>query len=206
MLTSKINQFKTHPNRLSYLKISWCSAIIAALLVPELCFAHASVITQGGFKSGVLHPLTGLDHGLAMLAVGLLASKSQNNSKWLYPGIFLSFMVIGCLVGFQNISLPWTEMGITASVFILGLLVSAPKALPKLLIAGCVAIFAVCHGHAHGNEMTPGMLAYYYIAGFLLSTALLHIIGISLGQLIIRHAKWLLSITGLTVAASSLWL
>lgn len=175
-------------------------------LTPQLAWAHAHPIAEQGFMQGLWHPITGLDHCLAMFAVGLLASKAQKPFTWVLPLIFLGFMLVGGLIGFQKIALPWIELGIVTSVFVLGLFITYSKQIPYLILMGSLAIFALCHGHAHGYEMVPGTLASLYASGFLLATATLHVMGYWFGRLVLTQTRWLFALMGATLTVSSLWL
>lgn len=175
-------------------------------LLPNLAWAHALPISDQGFSQGFIHPLSGLDHCLAMLAVGLLAIQDEKTKTWVYPCCFLGFMLIGGIIGLYGTKVPAVELGILASVFCLGLFISLPKLLPRIILSVAIAVFAVCHGHAHGTEMLVTALAWQYATGFLLATALLHIVGIVIGKVITPHFKWLYTSTGIGILLSSFWL
>ena len=119
--------------------------------------AHISVMhSGGGFQAGLLHPLTGLDHLLAMLAVGVWAAQNQRPAIWLLPVVFPLMMVVGALVGMSGILVPGIEAGIAASVLILGLCIALMVRLPVAQSGGLVAVFALAHGYAHGIELSFG--------------------------------------------------
>jgi urease accessory protein len=156
--------------------------ITALMLAPGAALAHSGAAGHDhGFTYGFLHPLGGLDHLLAMIAVGLLAAHLGGRALWLVPTSFVALMAVGGAIGFTEIRLPYVELLIAASVTILGMLVATRANLPlvaAMLIAGFFAIF---HGHAHGAELPGGASLYPYAAGFLLATALLHLAGIAIG-------------------------
>lgn len=152
------------------------------LLVPSLAQAHPGGVGHThGVTNGLLHPLTGLDHICAMLAVGLWAAQRGGRAVWLVPLTFVSVMALGGLLGASGISLPFVEQAIAASVLILGLLIAASVRLPLVASALLVGAFAIFHGYAHGAEMPATAAGFGYGLGFLVATALLHGAGIAIG-------------------------
>jgi urease accessory protein len=127
-----------------------------------------------------MHPLGGLDHVLAMVAVGLYAAMIGGRALWLMPLTFIGVMVLGGALGASGIVDPFVEVGIAMSVIVLGLAVALRVNLPAITAIALVGLFAIFHGHAHGAEM-PDASGYTYAAGFVLTTALLHCAGIALG-------------------------
>jgi len=154
----------------------------AAILVaiPGAALAHPGH-DAGGFAHGVMHPLGGLDHVLAMVAVGLYAALLGGRALWLVPATFVGVMAIGGAVGAAGYPLPYTEIGIALSVIVLGLAVALRASLPTLAAMALVGLFAIFHGHAHGAEMPADAAAVSYATGFMLATALLHGAGIAIG-------------------------
>lgn len=134
------------------------------------------------YMAGLAHPLSGADHLLAMLAVGLWASQLGGRAKWLVPTSFVAVMAIAGAVGMAGIVLPTVESGIAVSVFVLGLLVAVTAKLPLAASSALVALFAAFHGYAHGAEMPAAGSAWGYGLGFVLSTAALHATGLVLGR------------------------
>ena len=128
-----------------------------------------------------MHPLGGLDHLLAMLAVGFWASRREGNSRWLLPLTFLATMALGAALNLGHGVLPAVEQGIAASLLVFGLLVAATKNVPTALGVAITAIFALLHGLAHGGEAPSAQGFWAYGVGFLLSTALLLLAGFGLG-------------------------
>ena len=134
-----------------------------------------------GFTNGLAHPLTGLDHICAMVAVGLWAAQRGGRALWLVPLVFVSVMTIGGILGMTGVQLPMVETGIVASVLILGVFIAAAVRLPLVVSALIVGIFALFHGFAHGAEMPDTASGLNYALGFVLATACLHLCGIGLG-------------------------
>lgn len=133
---------------------------------------------------GLLHPVSGLDHLLAKLAVGPWAAQMGGRALWMVPGTFVVVMVLGGFLGFWGLPLPAIEQGIGASALVLGVLIAAALPLPLVLSAALVGLFAVFHGYAQGAEMPATLGAGAYVLGFTLATAMLHLLGIGLGQLL----------------------
>ena len=159
--------------------------LLAAVLVtaPGLASSHVQtgVAAYGGFLSGLMHPLTGLDHVVAMVAVGLWGAILGAPAIWVLPIAFPLVMTLGAVLGVIGVPLPGIEPGIAASGIVLGAMVMANARPPLALAFSLVSIFAVFHGHAHGAELPASGVPVYYAAGFVLSTGLLHVSGIALG-------------------------
>lgn len=154
-----------------------CAAMIAAPAFAHPGHSHAAT----GFSSGFLHPLTGLDHLLAMLAVGLWAGQ-QRKLAWSMLALFPLMMIAGALLAFGGMDLPMVEPGIAASVLVLGLLVAFAVRMPAVAGAAVVSFFALFHGYAHGSELPAGASALAYGAGFVIATLLLHLGGLGVGR------------------------
>lgn len=177
-------------------------------LMMAAVLAHAGH-GDGSFGWGVLHPVTGWDHLLAMVAVGLWAGAIGGRAVWAVPAAFVSAMVGGAVLALAGVAVPGVEQGIAASVFALGLLVALGKGLPAALAVAWVAIFAVFHGAAHGAEMPAGASAAAYIVGFALTTALLHAAGVGAATLATRTATPAAArLAGVAIAAvgAGMWL
>jgi urease accessory protein len=136
----------------------------------------------GGLAHGVAHPFLGLDHLLAMVIVGVWAVRSGGR-VWLLPCVFVTFMAIGAALG--SVVLPYVEPMIMLSVLVFALATVAAKNLPAWLGGAVVALFALCHGHAHFTEM-PDTSTGGFLAGMLLATALLHLLGVGIALLATR--------------------
>ncbi len=171
-------------------KISRFNAALAAcVLAPSLAFAHTGVGQTIGFAHGFAHPVSGLDHVLAMILVGVLAWQLGGRALWLVPTTFVSVMAIGGALGMMGISVPFVEAGIAFSVIVLGAVVALGIRAPLAIAAGVVGLFAIFHGHAHGSEMPAAAGGIAYAAGFMLATATLHIAGIALGYLLAKMSE-----------------
>lgn len=152
-------------------------------LTPFLAQAHIVPGEANGFTSGLNHPLHGLDHILAMVAVGLWAVQLGGRSLWLVPATFVSLMTVGGTLGMLGVHVPMVEAGILVSVLTFGILIAAKARLPLILSMVVVGIFAIFHGHAHGTEIPMATSGLTYALGFVLATAALHACGIGLGML-----------------------
>lgn len=157
---------------------------IAVVFLPRLVLAHVDPqLTMGSYLGGLIHPVLGLDHLLAMVSVGIISAQIGGRAIWTVPSTFVCVMSIGALLGWLNVGLTQTELGIAFSVIVLGTVIALDKTLPVRLAMVAVAIFAICHGFAHGAEMPviadPGLYAF----GFLSGTAALHITGVIIGDI-----------------------
>jgi urease accessory protein len=161
----------------------------AILLLPSLAHAHVGVGETGGFLHGMGHPLSGLDHICAMVAVGLWAAQMGGRAIWAVPLTFVSVMALGGVLGMLSINVPLVETGIVISVLALGVLIAASARLPLAASIAIVGLFAIFHGHAHGAEMPETVSGLAYGAGFIIATAFLHTCGIGLGILIQKLAS-----------------
>jgi urease accessory protein len=150
-------------------------------LLPSAALAHAGHAAAGGLAAGFLHPLGGLDHVLAMVAVGLLAWNLGGRALWLVPLAFVAAMAAAGAIGMAGTALPLVELGIGLSVVAIGGLVALGLRLPTALAMGIAAVFAIFHGHAHGTEMDPTASGLAYGVGFVAATVLLHATGILAG-------------------------
>jgi urease accessory protein len=159
--------------------------LAAVLLSPLTVLAHVEGGAAGGLLSGFGHPISGLDHVLAMVAVGLWGAQLGAPAIWLLPVAFPTMMAFGGLLGLSGVELPAVELGIALSAVILGALILGAIRLPLAAALLVVGFFAVFHGHAHGTEMTPGQSAILYSIGFVIATGLLHALGIGVG--LIHH-------------------
>ena len=158
----------------------WGLAALVTFLGPATAFAHPGADGTSGFLHGFMHPIGGLDHILAMVAVGVFAAYLGGRALWLVPAAFVAMMALGGWLGAAGITVPHVETGIATSVIVFGLAVAARLALPVAATATLVGIFAIFHGHAHGAEMALNASVLNYGAGFMLATALLHGAGIAL--------------------------
>lgn len=167
------------------------STIIALLLslLSQVVLAHdGSNVPIGGFLVGLIHPVLGNDHLLAMLSVGILSAQIGGKAIWTVPATFVGVMAVGGVLGFTDLNLTFTEIGIAASLIILGLLIAAERRLPVLIAMIGVGFFAVFHGYAHGTEMPEAAQPVLYALGFLTGTIVIHVAGVIIGD-ISRHYK-----------------
>ena len=160
------------------------------LLAPGLAMAHPGH-ADSSLISGLTHPLAGIDHLLAMLAVGWWAAQQNGGARWILPLTFLGSMLMGAVLGYNGIALPWTESAIAASVLAFNLLVVIAARLPMLVAVGLTAAFALFHGMAHGLELPPAGAAAQYASGFLIATAALHAFGFAMLRWIPAAEPWL---------------
>jgi urease accessory protein len=186
------------------------SASIALLAGPVL--AHTGAGAASGMATGFGHPIGGLDHVLAMVAVGILAAQLGSRAIWLVPAAFVAAMAAGGLLGVAGAALPFVEQGIAGSVVILGFVIALGWRMPTtaaMAMAGALAIF---HGYAHVAEMPVDASGLAYGAGFALATALLHAAGVGFGvgarkiaaqlaPVAVRLAGGAIAATGIMLAA-----
>jgi len=168
------------------------------LLYPLTAFAHKRGGEAIGFVSGFEHPISGLDHILAMVAVGLWGAQLGAPAIWVLPVVFPMVMAMGGMMGLMGIKLPGIELCIAFSAVALGFAVFR-EARPKLWMAAIiVGFFAIAHGHAHGTELPAGASGVLYSIGFVIATGLLHATGIGIG---IVH-RWPAGRVGLRLAGA----
>ncbi|UVE17519.1 HupE/UreJ family protein [Pseudomonas sp. LS44] len=178
---------------------------LALFLSPALAFAHPGH-GDSGLAAGLAHPVFGLDHLLAMLAVGLWAAQQQGAARWALPSAFVASMLLGGLLGFEGLQLPFMETGIAASVLALGLLVALAVRPPLVLALMVTALFASAHGVAHGLELPALTSPWGYAAGFIAATAALHGAGYAVVRLLPQAAAPLVRLAGLASAGTGAWL
>ncbi len=177
------------------------------LLLPSLVQAHTGVGNPNGFSQGIAHPLSGLDHICAMVAVGLWAAQMGGRAIWVVPLTFVSVMALGGFLGMMHVHLPFVETGIVISVLTLGVFIAAAVRMPLIANILIVGLFAICHGHTHGEEMLETISGLTYGIGFVIATALLHVIGISLGVGIQRISKpYMVRLAGIAIVFFGVYL
>jgi len=161
------------------------ATMFAALLVftPAVALAHPGHDGTTGLLHGLMHPMTGIDHIFAMVAVGFLAAQYGGRTLWLLPMSFLVVMAVAGAVAMAGVHLPVAEMGIALSVVVLGLAIAFRIKPPTVVTLTVVAVFALFHGYAHGSETPDGIGGLSYAAGFLAATSLLLGAGVGLGLL-----------------------
>jgi urease accessory protein len=167
--------------------------------------AHTPGAAGAGLVEGFVHPLLGLDHLLAMVAVGLWAAQLGGSAVWLVPASFMTMMAVGGGAALSGFDLPAVEFGILGSLLALGALVATAARLPVAVGAALVGFFAFFHGHAHGAEMPEAVAVTLYALGFIAATGLLHGIGVALGLYWQGGiARWIVRAGGAAVAAAGL--
>ena len=178
----------------------------AALLVATgSVFAHPGHEHASSFMSGFSHPMGGLDHLLAMVAIGLWAASLGGRALWAIPVAFVMTMIFGGGLAVAGMSVPFVEQGILLSVIVLGALVLFAKRLPTLVCAAIAGAFALFHGAAHGMEMPLTANGLQYALGFALATAGLHAVGLGFGQVMAKIGTPLVTrISGSLIATAGL--
>ncbi|MFG1346156.1 HupE/UreJ family protein [Xanthobacter autotrophicus DSM 431] len=164
-------------------------AAAALTLLPQLAFAHTGAGAVHGFDAGFAHPMSGLDHMLAMLTVGIFAWQLGGRAVWAVPATFVALMAVGGALGVSGVEVPFVEMGIALSVVVLGAVVALGLKAPLALAMAVTGFFALFHGHAHGTEMPLDASGLSYGLGFMSATALLHLAGLGLGMTIGRFGE-----------------
>jgi len=167
--------------------------------------AHVQSGHAAGFVTGFLHPISGFDHVLAMVAVGLWGAQLGAPAIWLLPITFPIVMALGGFLGLLGVPLPGVEVGIAASAILLGAAVMTERRAPLYAAAALVGLFAIFHGHAHGTELPSGQSALLYSLGFVMATGCLHAIGIAIGavhrwptgRIVLRMAGGSIGLAGL---------
>ena len=174
---------------------------VALALITNPAWAHPFHGSGSGYVAGFFHPFIGLDHLLAMIAVGLWAAQLKGRiAAWL-PLTFVVLMLAGAALGMIENRIPSVEPLIAASVLALGLMVTLRVRLHAAGIA-LTAVFAACHGIAHGVELPATALALPFAMGFASATALLHLTGFAAGRLFGLTARW----AGMPIAIAGSWL
>jgi urease accessory protein len=180
--------------------------VAVAATWPVQALAHQQAGRAEGLLSGLQHPVSGLDHVLAMVAVGLWGAQLGAPAIWLLPVTFPMVMALGGMLGLMGVPLPGVEIGIAVSAVLLGLAVLAEWRPPLPVAAVLVAFFAVFHGHAHGTELPAGDSGLLYSLGFVAATGSLHAVGIAIG--LVHRWPWgrrLLRAAGGAAAAAGLY-
>lgn len=181
------------------------SLLMASLvLVPSVAFAHPGHDTSG-MIAGVLHPLLGWDHLLAMVAVGMLAVMGRSKPAWQLPLAFVGFMLVGALLGINGVAIAEVETGILLSLVVLGGLLAVGRAAYLSVVTLCCALSGMLHGNAHGIELPANSAASSYITGFMLATIVLHAVGYLLANKCTQQWQALaLRASGVAIAGTGL--
>lgn len=171
------------------------AAFAFALLVvvtPSIAYGHPIGQAAVGFQSGLLHPVFGLDHFLAMLSVGIVSAQLGRERIWTVPGMFVASMIVGAVFGIRGDLWPLSEAGIACSTIVLGVAIATvTDKVSSLPVLSVVALFGSLHGHAHGLELPKAADPVYYAAGFLTSTITIHLLGVAIGHLLTRRSALL---------------
>lgn len=177
--------------------------LLFVLIFSSSLFAHATHVHANGFISGIGHPVLGLDHLLAMLAVGVISIIMGGQSIWRVPLIFVLFMLVGSLIGHFYSQIPWVEYGIVFSVISLGLAIAFWKKDRYFVSFFLIALFGLFHGYAHGAEMPSMVDPLLYGAGFVTGTIILHLCGVLIGFVMnkIPGGKDILRLSGSVMSA-----
>jgi urease accessory protein len=194
-----MKQFKYWPNILAL------GILLVAVFLPLGAWAHVASGEAGGFLTGLQHPVSGLDHVLAMIAVGLWGAQLGAPALWILPVVFPMMMAMGGMLGLMGIPIPGVEVGIAVSAIVLGFMVLTEARLKIQLAMAIVAFFAIFHGHAHGTELPAGQSGLLYSIGFVAATGCLHGAGITVGlihrwpagRLVLRGAGSLVCAAGI---------
>jgi urease accessory protein len=178
---------------------------LVTVLWPLYAWAHVGSGEAGGFLTGLQHPVSGFDHVLAMMAVGLWGAQLGAPALWILPVVFPMMMAMGGMLGLMGIPIPGVEVGIAVSAIVLGFMVLTEARLKIQLAMAIVAFFAIFHGHAHGTELPAGQSGLLYSIGFVAATGCLHGAGIIVGlihrwpagRLVLRGAGSLVCAAGI---------
>lgn len=162
-------------------RIAGAGLIAGLCLTATPALAHTGAGPVSGLAAGFGHPIGGLDHVLAMVAVGVLAAQMGGRALWALPAAFVGTMLLGGMAGVAGLPLPFVELGITGSVIILGAVIALGRRMPLPAAAVLTGAMALFHGHAHGTEMPLSVGGLDYAIGFALATAMLHGLGLALG-------------------------
>ena len=189
------------------------AGVLAAALIlwPALALAHGETVLGGGFLSGFAHPIAGMDHILAMVAVGLWGAFLGPPAIWILPVVFPLVMAFGAVLGVIGVPLPGVEIGIAISAVVLGAMILTAARPPLWVAAVLVGAFAIFHGYAHGAELPAAVNPFAYGIGFVLATGVLHLCGIGFGLLVrwpagrvaVRAAGGAISLIGLSFLAGA---
>lgn len=187
-------------------------AVLLLLCFPSVAHAHDETKAAAGFLDGLLHPVLGLDHFLAMLSVGIVSAQLGGRKIYTIPALFVSAMIVGAIAGIYGRPWPFTEWGIALSVVVLGAAIATVRENSRgWMVMAVVALFGSLHGHAHGLELPRSADPIYYAAGFVASTSAIHLLGVGIGHLfttresfgpLLRHMGSVMAGMGLMILIS----
>lgn len=184
-------------------KLKAAAVLVLCMAVPV---AQAHPGHDAGFGSGIAHPFLGLDHLLAMVAVGLWAAQLGGRSFWIVPGAFVATLAAGAALAFACVAIPAVESGVSVSLLVLGVLVTLAIRLPVAVGSAIVAALAIFHGYAHGGELPQAASPYWFAGGFVLATIFLQALGMIAGVLWRGRHAWRMRAAGLSVLGGGLGL
>jgi urease accessory protein len=176
-------------NAMNRHRTGWALAVFLLVCFPSVVYGHVGGEEGTGFAAGFLHPLAGLDHFLAMLGVGIVSAQLGGRRIFTIPALFVLSMIGGAAAGVHGFEWPFTEVGIAVSVVVLGTAIATVRengnGWPVMLV---VVLFGSLHGHAHGLELPQSADPVYYAAGFVASTAAIHLLGVGIGHVLTTRA------------------
>jgi urease accessory protein len=178
-VTSRRVRWSLSAEQVSVRELALTTTFVLAATRP--LYAHVQGGQAAGFVTGLLHPISGADHVLAMIAVGLWGAQLGQPAVWLLPVTFPMVMAFGGFLGLVGLPIPGVEVGIALSAILLGMAVAGEARPPTWSAAALVGAFAVYHGHAHGTELPVGQSGLMYSVGFVVATGCLHGVGIAIG-------------------------
>jgi len=162
-----------------HISMNYCFRVVILSMFPLSAYAHVGSESLMGLANGFMHPFMGIDHLLVMLAIGLWASVLGGYRLWLLPLVFLSAMFIGAMLSFNGFVINGMEVWVAFSVLAVGLVLRQNKEVSAVVACSLISVFAMAHGYVHAQEIGNGLSAEAYAVGFLMATAILHLIGIS---------------------------
>jgi len=170
------------------------------IALPTAALAHTGHGDTSGFLHGFMHPVGGIDHILAMVAVGVFAFVLGGRALFLVPLAFVAMMAAGFVLGLGQVDVPFVELGIALFSVVIGAAAAWGKPMPVAAAMSLVGVFAIFHGHAHGAEMPVDASGLEYAAGFIVATALLHAAGIAsamgVAKLVGKYGKVVAQVAG----------
>jgi urease accessory protein len=181
-------------------------------LWPAHALAHSAAV-GAGLLAGMVHPLSGADHLLAMLGVGIVSVRMGGANIWRVPATFVMAMIMGAIAGMHGSLEPLADVGVALSVILLGVAIAClqyERGVAFVFLG--ISVFGLCHGYAHGAEFPPVAIPLFYVTGFILSTIFVHVCGIFVGELaagkrwrgmVLRGFGWIMVIAGAGFALGS---
>lgn len=182
------------------------AALVALLGSSTPIYAHTGTGSLGGFSSGFEHPIFGVDHLLAMLAVGIWGAQMGGRAVWTLPVVFPAIMAVGGVIGILGIPVPRVEIMIGLSMLGLGLAIALAWKPREAFAIVAISVFAIFHGYAHGAELPEAADPVLYALGFVIATGLIHVTGIIFGLVVGKLANgWVSRGAGATIAAAGVY-